>query len=818
MISASKEFKEKLKKGANLVNYADFTLSDGTVLNLTYKDFRIGGCSIEDKTTDGKFGVGFVVGKTLNIKIDNTDERFSEYDFYNSIIYVYVAMLLDNGTIEKIRKGVYYATVPSTTGEVIEINAVDGMFLLDKDYSSSKTMYPATLQTILSDACLDCGIPIGFRKFDNMNYVVSEKPESGTYRQIFSYACQIAGYNARIDNNGYMQLVWYDSDLLDFYNYIGGDFRKYIHDTIVDGGNFKDYSKNLIISGGEFSDKIPEHIFRIKSLDLHTDDVRITGVKVVGKDENEGFFGEEGYLIELNNPFSSGKEQVVADYLGRRMVGIAFRPFSAQVLNNPLYEPFEVVRISDKKGNVYLSIINSVSYTIGNYTKISCEAEDPVRNGSVYASPAAQAVVEARRNMEKQLSSYDKAVQNMTQIAGNALGYHPTYETQPDGSIITYLHDKPTLEESKIIYKQSIDGFFVSTDGGESYTAGFDKDGNAVVNILYAIGIVADWIHSGTLTLGGSDNTNGVLNVLNADGALIGRWDKDGIYTTEGSFTGTVNATTLNTANANITGGHFLVETGDTGGNYFRIKNKTGSGTEISLSEITITLIDNKLRLSSFGIEIYSGGFSPVNSFFNISKIVSVIESNSIFLGDLTSSQIHVKGKTIEINSQSGTTISGDISVGGKLTVNNLNVYGTKSRIAKTNNYGEVSQYCYEMPKPYFGDVGEAVLDEDGICYIFLDDIFSETVNTNCQYQVFLQKYGQGDIWVEERNQNYFLIKGTQHLRFGWELKARQLGYETERLEKFVQEEKEQKIDYGKEAQDYISKYYKEMLDNEESN
>ena len=71
----------------------------------------------------------------------------------------------------------YYATVPSTKGDIIEINAVDGMFLLDKDYSASRTTYPATLQTILTNACLDCGIPIGFRQFDNMSYSVKEKPE-----------------------------------------------------------------------------------------------------------------------------------------------------------------------------------------------------------------------------------------------------------------------------------------------------------------------------------------------------------------------------------------------------------------------------------------------------------------------------------------------------------------------------------------------------------------------------------------------------------------------------------------------------------------
>lgn len=807
MIAASKEFKEKLRSGANIVNYADFTLSNGTVLYLEPKDFMIGGCQIEDKTTDGKFGVGFTVGKTLTLKIANHDERFSQYDFYNSIITLYVALLLDDSTIEKVRKGIYYATVPSTAGDIIEISAVDGMFKLDKDYSSSTTVYPATLQRILSDACLDCGIPIGFTQFDNMNFTVQEKPETGTYRQIVSYVCQIAGYNARIDNDGYMQLIWYNSALLEQYNYVGGNFKTYPHDVILNGGTFTDYSTTKIISGGMFTDAMPEHIFRLKSLDVHTDDVQITGVRVVGKDEKEGFFGEEGYLIELNNPFASGKEQEIANYLGMRMVGMAFRPFSAQVLNNPLYEPFEIVRISDKKGNIYISIINSVSYTIGNYTKISCEAEDPVRNGSMYASPAAQAVVEARRNTEKQLSSYDKAVQNMSQLAGNALGYHTTYKKMSDGSVVTYLHDRPTLEESKTVYKQTIDGFFISQDGGQSYTAGFDKNGNAVVNILYAIGIVADWIHSGTLTLGGSDNTNGVLNVLNADGIQIGRWDKDGIYTTEGSFTGTVNATTLNTANANITGGTFNVKT----------SALNRSAISINRDKYTASIYSNMIYLSSDIWNAYyqENGLS-INK--NFTDIIFRADDNALeYQGDMVlvypKNSFRVQCNSIVLRSDSDPIkVFGNFDIYGDFTVT-----GKKSRIAKTKNYGEVAQYCYEMSKPYFGDIGEATLDENGICYIFLDDIFSETVNTNCQYQVFLQKYGEGDVWVEERNNGYFIAKGTPNLKFGWELKARQLGYESERLERFVQEEKEETIDYEEEAQNYINEYYKEILNYEES-
>ena len=551
MISASKEFKEKLKSGANMVNYADVTLSDGTVLNLTYKDFMIGGCSIDDKTTDGKFGAGYVIGKTLLMKISNHDEKFSRYNFYNSIIIPYVAMLMEDGRVEKIRKGKFYTMVPESPGDVIEISAVDGMHLLDKDYSGSSTAYPATLQTIISDASIDCGIPIGFRQFDNMNFVVNKKPENTTYRQVISFATQIAGYNAWIDNDGYMQLVWYDTSLLDNHIYNGGTFKVYPHDTVIDGGNFTDYSTNTIISGGDFVNDA-EHIFRIKSLDVHTDDVQITGVRVIGDDNTEALFGEEGYVIEIKgNPFAIGKEKEVADYLGKRMVGMVFRPFTAQILNNPLYEPFEVVKISDQKGNVYYSIINSISYTIGAYTQIACEAEDPVRNGSTYYSQAAAAVVEARRNTEKQISTYDKAVQNMNQLAANAMGLYRASEEQSDGSYIYYQSNKPIMvdeygkchfEDGSVVYKSAAEGFFVSTDGGKSYTAGFDAQGNAVVNVLAAIGITFDWAKGGTLSLGGDNDVSGILNVFDSKGKLIGRWDKDGIYAENVSLYGTLTS------------------------------------------------------------------------------------------------------------------------------------------------------------------------------------------------------------------------------------------------------------------------------------
>ena len=110
---------------------------------------------------------------------------------------------------------------------------------------------------------------------------------------------------------------------------------------------------------------------------------------------------------------------------------------------------------------------------------------------------------------------------------------------------------------------------------------------------------------------------------------------------------------------------------------------------------------------------------------------------------------------------------------------------GTKSRLVETDNYQDRLLYCYETPTPLFGDIGEAILDEDGICYVDIDDIFSETIASKVEYQVFLQKEDSGDCWVADKQPHFFVIKGTPGLKVAWELKAKQKGYETQRLEQY---------------------------------
>lgn len=123
-------------------------------------------------------------------------------------------------------------------------------------------------------------------------------------------------------------------------------------------------------------------------------------------------------------------------------------------------------------------------------------------------------------------------------------------------------------------------------------------------------------------------------------------------------------------------------------------------------------------------------------------------------------------------------------TLNGSLEVNNnLKVYGTKSRLVETSNYEKRLLFAYETPTPLFGDIGEATIDEDGFAYVDIDDIFSETVASRVEYQVFLQAEGEGSCYIAEKHPNYFVIKGTPNLKVAWELKAKQRDYELLRLE-----------------------------------
>ena len=99
----------------------------------------------------------------------------------------------------------------------------------------------------------------------------------------------------------------------------------------------------------------------------------------------------------------------------------------------------------------------------------------------------------------------------------------------------------------------------------------------------------------------------------------------------------------------------------------------------------------------------------------------------------------------------------------------------TKARLVKTEHFGDVTMSAYETTTPYFGDIGSGETDEFCECYIYLDDIFKETIIENTEYYIFLQVYGNNNVYVSEKYEDYFVIKSNSpSVKFDWEIKCRQ--------------------------------------------
>ena len=132
----------------------------------------------------------------------------------------------------------------------------------------------------------------------------------------------------------------------------------------------------------------------------------------------------------------------------------------------------------------------------------------------------------------KKTNSYKVAEQKLTSLMAQSFGVFRTIEKLADGSEIYYIHDSRSLDESKTIWKMTENAFAVSTDGGQTWNAGLDAEGNVLVNVLSAIGINFDWASGGTLLLGGLDNECGKFVLQDKNGDTILTINNEGIVMT----------------------------------------------------------------------------------------------------------------------------------------------------------------------------------------------------------------------------------------------------------------------------------------------
>jgi hypothetical protein len=115
-----------------------------------------------------------------------------------------------------------------------------------------------------------------------------------------------------------------------------------------------------------------------------------------------------------------------------------------------------------------------------------------------------------------------------------------------------------------------------------------------------------------------------------------------------------------------------------------------------------------------------------------------------------------------------------------------LSVSGGSKNAAVATDDGARLLYSEEATEVWFSDYGFGQL-VDGVAVISIDPIFAQTVNLDEPYHVFLQAYGDADLYVTKRTATQFevhLREGDTTVEFSYRLVGKRLGYEDDRLER----------------------------------
>ena len=551
MINTTIAYKRAIEKNRQFRLLDKIILNDGKELQLSMED--VTAYSINEATSaNGKFEIGAAIVKEYKASLNNMDGNLDGIGFEGADISAKIGLRLLDGSWEDLRKGEFRIVEAKEKDLTIDIKAYDGMLFFDRPYSESKLSYPASINQIISDACLSCQMMFNARTVQMGNYIVKNRPDDKavTFRDIISYCAQIMGCYAYINNLGQLEFGWYDFNELKFLRdgrYDGGMFDKstpYASGDILDGGGFAPWSAGDVLDGGEFTDmESYHHVYLLKSKSVNTNDITITGVSISFKKDDDQeevlMYGEEGYVLELSeNPLIQDDAQQILQHVGQKVTGNTFRPLSITTQSDPSMEAGDLVIVTDRKQRSYWTVITNTTFSLSGSQKIECSAETPTEKNYTRYGAVTKLVSAAKENSERKLSSYENTSRQFSELMARSMGLYTTYEEQEDGSTIKYQHDKPQLSESKTIWKQSQNAFGVSTDGGKTWNAGTDAEGNALYNVLSTVGFYFDWAQGGTLTLGGENNQDGIQIVKDKDGNEIGRWGNLGIVMKKGDIAG----------------------------------------------------------------------------------------------------------------------------------------------------------------------------------------------------------------------------------------------------------------------------------------
>lgn len=471
-----------------------FDESTGLTENVVIPPEDIFEAGLSENVFLNTFCVGSSVCTEFWVRIFNQDGKYKNDALATAEIHPKVTLYdSESGeAVDTVPLGIFYVDQITIQGSDLRLACYDKMRLLEKAYTPKGTQ--TSLLSVAQDIALSVLASCSTTPADMpaLSLVVDDTIFQGyTKRQVLELIAEAGGRFAIFDPDGALCFKWFTESGIE----LSGDKAK----------------EALELNGNTFS--------------LDGNVVKVTGVRVVSEDTELARVGTDDYLLTINeNPIAAAHPSEVAQYVLASMADTQYIPCKWQRIGgDPSLQVGDILTIVDNKETYdetqadsydrYPLFLSARSWTFncGGFSDVytsSGNAEKDLNTDkgmtvSKRLSQLAKRITETKSDLTAEMDDRQQALLLFNETIAGSMGLYTTYKTQEDGSVVLYMHDEKELEQSQTIYTFGASGFaWTNTgwnDGNPVWENGFSRDGNAILNAIYAYTLTADVIKTGLL-------------------------------------------------------------------------------------------------------------------------------------------------------------------------------------------------------------------------------------------------------------------------------------------------------------------------------
>ena len=624
--------------------------------------------------------------------------------------------------ITKINDGVY------------SVLAFDDMVKTDADVSDwfNELQFPMTVKQLAEALCQHLGIEYEFGTFLNSDMTVNDMVtlEGVTGREILSWIGEVSGTFPHMRKDGKMILItlnmtsaftvpFYDSGNLDVAEYTVSKIEKLqVRSEETDVGIIVGDGTNAYIIEGNplfYFDSDAQGRPYVEKLFNAIKDITYIPYSFDS-------WGNPNIGIGTTISVTTRTETLNALVMNRTLIGERTLKDSYSASGNPDREDLGIVnktiiRTGGKINRLEITLEHTMNELVDFENQTSSKFEQTAEQIST--------LVTADENLQSQITQTASEIR--TEIANGDNGLQSQI-TQQAGQITTLIQTDTGLQ-SQIDQQADQIALKVSSDEVEQ-----------MISVELQGVVFKNNLTDGTTVISGNNIKTGTINAININSSTI--------------TGGTINGTEINWGSSGSLYGenqYLYIDGGSSG----VILDTTSSG---SFMVMTRMAVDHNFGVT--GTTDLTGEVTMGDNCY----IAGYLETGAdIYAGG----ELHMGSNNISFSSR------------GEMWMNGASIYMGGGNIYDAGNLSALSAvsmmnletYSAESTSPILSEIGEGVI-EDGECIISLSN--SMKVNGDSQmYQVFLQAYGEGNVYVSERQSGYFIVKGTEGLSFGYEVKIR---------------------------------------------